>query len=206
MLVPVFIMIYFIRNLILHLPIFSTIQKPYYRQSVDFTMAGFADALRPEKFSGVHFKRWQVKVRLWLTVMHAWEARLGIPVGEHSPDETKKFTNANNLFMGYVISVLADRPVDVYMHITYAKELWDALIAMYDATDAGSELYTMESFHDFRMENNRSVVEQAHEIQILMKELELLKYPLPDKFVAGCMIAKLPSSWRNFATALKHKR
>jgi hypothetical protein len=83
MLVPVFIMIYFIRNLILHLPIFSTIQKPYYRQSVDFTMAGFADALRPEKFSGVHFKRWQVKVRLWLTVMHAWEARLGIPVGEH---------------------------------------------------------------------------------------------------------------------------
>jgi hypothetical protein len=24
--------------------------------------------------------------------------------------------------------------------------------------------------------------------------------------VAGCIIAKLPSSWRNFATALKHKR
>jgi hypothetical protein len=64
MLVPVFIIIYFIRNLILHLPIFSTIQKPYYRQSVDFTIAGFADAVRPEKFSGVHLKRWQVKVRL----------------------------------------------------------------------------------------------------------------------------------------------
>ena len=29
---------------------------------------------------------------------------------------------------------------------------------------------------------------------------------LPNKFVAGCIIAKLPSSWRNFATALKHKR
>jgi hypothetical protein len=92
------------------------------------------------------------------------------------------------------------------MHIRYAKELWDALVAKYDATDAGSELYTMESFHDFRMVNNRPVVEQAHEIQILVKELELLKCPLPDKFVAGCMIAKLPSSWRNFATALKHKR
>ena len=24
--------------------------------------------------------------------------------------------------------------------------------------------------------------------------------------MAGCIIAKLPSSWRNFATALKHKR
>ena len=64
----------------------------------------------------------------------------------------------------------------------------------------------MVSFHDFRMVNNHSVVEQAHEVQVLVKELELLKCPLPDKFVAGCIITKLPSSWRNFATTLKHKR
>jgi len=56
------------------------------------------------------------------------------------------------------------------------------------------------------MVNNHSVVEQAHEVQVLVKELELLKCPLPDKFVAGCIIAKLPSSWRNFATTRKHKR
>ena len=84
--------------------------------------------------------------------------------------------------------------------------LWDALVAKYDTIDAGSELYTMESFHNFRMVNNRSVVEYAHEIQVLVKELELLKCPLPDKFVAGCIIAKLPSSWRDFTTILKHKR
>jgi len=169
-------------------------------------MAGFADALRPNKFTGVHFKRWQVKVRLCLTVLHAWEARLGIPAGEHSPEERRKFTDANNIFVGCVISVLVDCLVDVYMHITDAKELWDALVAKYDAIDTGSELYTMESFHDFRMVNNHSVVEQAHEIKVLVKELELLKCPLPDKFVAGCIIAKLPFSWRNFVTTLKHKR
>jgi hypothetical protein len=27
-----------------------------------------------------------------------------------------------------------------------AKALWDALVAKYDATDAGHELYVMESF------------------------------------------------------------
>ena len=64
----------------------------------------------------------------------------------------------------------------------------------------------MESFHDYKMVNNRSVVEQAHEIQCIVKELELLKCVLPDKFVAGCMIAKLPPSWKNFATTLNHKR
>ena len=103
-----------------------------------------------------------------------------------------------------MISVLHDRLVDVYMHITDAKELWDALVAKYDATDAGNELYIMESFHDYKMMNNRSVVDRAHEVQVLVKELKLLKCPIPDKFVAGCIITKLPSSWRNFATALKH--
>jgi hypothetical protein len=56
------------------------------------------------------------------------------------------------------------------------------------------------------MVENRSVVEQAHEIQALVKELELFGCALPDKFVAGCMIAKLPQSWTDFATSLKHKR
>jgi hypothetical protein len=169
-------------------------------------MAGFADALRPDKFTSVHFKRWQVKVRLWLTILHVWEARLSISIGDHSPDERRKLTVDNDVFVECVISVLHDSLVDVYMYISDAKELWDALVTKYDATDAGSKLYTMESFHDYRMVNNRSVVEQAHEVQVLVTELELLKCPLPDKFVAGCIIAKLPSSWRNFTTALKHKR
>ena len=60
----VMFMIYLFRNLIMQLSNYSTIQKSYAKQSVDFTIAGFADALRPDKFIGVHFKRWQVKVRL----------------------------------------------------------------------------------------------------------------------------------------------
>jgi hypothetical protein len=47
---------------------------------------------------------------------------------------------------------------------------------------------------------------KSHEIHTLAKELELFSCPLPDKFVAGDIIAKLPPSWRDFATSLKHKR
>ena len=50
------------------------------------------------------------------------------------------------------------------------------------------------------------MVEQAHEIQALAKKLEHFSCLLPDKFVAGGIIAKLPPSWRDFATYLKHKR
>ena len=61
-------------------------------------------------------------------------------------------------------------------------------------------------FYDYKMTDERSVVQQAHEVQSLAKELEYFKCVLPDKFVAGGIIAKLPPSWNNFATSLKHKR
>jgi hypothetical protein len=64
----------------------------------------------------------------------------------------------------------------------------------------------MEQLFDYKMVENHPVVEQAHEIQALAKELEQFPCVLPDKFVAGGIIAKLPPSWTDFATTLKHKR
>ena len=38
--------------------IFPTIQKPYFRH---FLTHGFAATLKPDKFTGTHFKRWQTR-------------------------------------------------------------------------------------------------------------------------------------------------
>jgi transposase InsO family protein len=56
------------------------------------------------------------------------------------------------------------------------------------------------------MVDGKSVVTQAHEIQCMVKELEFMKIVVPDEFVARDIIAKLAPLWRDFATALKHKR
>jgi hypothetical protein len=96
--------------------------------------------------------------------------------------------------VGAVRNVLSDYLFDSMMHIKDANAMWDHLNATYGASDAGKELYIIESFNDYKMLANKSVVEQAHEIQRLSKELELLKCVLPNEFVAGCIIAKLPSS------------
>ena len=56
------------------------------------------------------------------------------------------------------------------------------------------------------MVDSCSVVGQAHEIQALAKELKQFPCVLLDKFVFGSIIAKLPPSWKDFATSLKHKR
>jgi hypothetical protein len=52
----------------------------------------------------------------------------------------------------------------------------------------------MESFHGEQPFYGRA---DSWDIKILVKELQLLECPLPNKFVARCMIAKLASSWRN---------
>jgi hypothetical protein len=72
--------------------------------------------------------------------------------------------------------------------------LWDALVGKFGVTDASSELYLIEQLYDYKMVENQSVVEHAHEFQALAKELELFPCPLSDKFVAGGIIAKLPPS------------
>jgi hypothetical protein len=35
-------------------------------------MAGFAGSLTPKKFSGTHFKGWQIKAKLWLQPMNVF--------------------------------------------------------------------------------------------------------------------------------------
>jgi hypothetical protein len=138
----VMVMIYLRINLKLKLLFIPSIQKSYNR-NFSF-MAGFIDALRPEKFSGEHFKRWQMRVILCLSAMNVLWVSKGKPEGPLTPEQEKAFTEANTLFVGAVIGTLVDRLQDVYLHHTDAKKLWDALEADYGGTVAGAELYIME--------------------------------------------------------------
>ena len=86
---------------------------------------------------------------------------------QFTPEEGSVFDEADTLFRDCNISVLAENLVDSYVLLPTGKELRDALEAQYGVSDAGSELYAMEQFLDYRMVEDRSVVEQAHEINTL---------------------------------------
>ncbi|KAK1669023.1 hypothetical protein QYE76_057182 [Lolium multiflorum] len=92
-----------------------------------------------------------------------------------SLQEQGKFEKVDAMFKAALFSILGDNIVDPYMAFDHGKDAWDALEAKFGVSDAGTELYVMEQYYDYRMTDERSVVEQAHEIQSLAKELEQFK-------------------------------
>jgi hypothetical protein len=198
-----YITVIFWIKLKLKMSISPTIKKPDFRH---FSVSGFAMALKPsEPFHGTFYKRWRSKMILWLTAMNCYHAVQGKPK-QFTPEEERMFDVADNLFRGVVIGAFTNKYVYSYLTCTSVKELWDALDEMFGVSDAGSELYIMKQLFDYKMVENCPIVEQAYEIHALAKELEQFPCVLPDKFVAGGIIAKLPPSWMDFATTLKHKR
>jgi hypothetical protein len=169
-------------------------------------MAGFVDALRHMPFTSASFKRWQMRVKLWLTTMNVFWVSEGKPEGELTPEKEKEYSKANIIFCGAVVGVLAETLQDIYLRYKTVKEMWDILNTEYGGSDASTELYIIEQYHNYQVVDGKSVVTQAHEIQCMVKELGLLKIVIPAEFVARGIIAKLPPSWRDFVTALKHKR
>jgi hypothetical protein len=172
--------------------IFSTIQKPYCRH-FNF-MAGFVDALKPTPFTSLNFKRWQMRVTLWLTSMNMFWVSEGNPIGELTPQKEKDYSEANTIFCGDVVGVHIESLQDTYLCYKTAKEMWDTLNTEYGGSDADIELYIIEQYHNYQMVDEKSVVTHAHEIQCMVKELTLLKIVVPNEFVVGGIIAKLPPS------------
>uniref|UniRef100_A0ACD5X409 Uncharacterized protein n=1 Tax=Avena sativa TaxID=4498 RepID=A0ACD5X409_AVESA len=198
-----FYLAYFMGNSLDKLLYYSTIQKPYFRQ---FAPSGFVASMKPPVFEGVNYKRLRARAVLWFQSMSCYNAIYGASEGELNPAQEEAFQKLDTTFKAVLISILGDNIVDSYLSFSNGKDMWDALERKFGVSDAGSELYVMEQFYDYKMVDDRSIVEQAHEIQSLARELENFTCVLPDKFVVGGIIAKLPQSWRNFATSLKHKR
>jgi hypothetical protein len=89
------------------------------------------------------------------------------------------------IFCSVVVGVLAETLQYTYLHYKTIKEMWDTLNTEYGGSDAGTELYITEQYHDYQMVDEKSVVTQAHKIQCMVKELRLLKIVVPNEFVAG---------------------
>jgi hypothetical protein len=112
-------------------------------------MAKFVDALKSAPFIGVNFKRWQIRVTLWLTAINVFWVSEGKPEGELTPEKEKAYLKVNIIFYGAVVGVLTETLQDTYPHYKTAKQMWYNLNIEYGGSDAGTKLYIIEQYHNY---------------------------------------------------------
>ena len=56
------------------------------------------------------------------------------------------------------------------------------------------------------MVDTKPVLDQIHDLQILVTKLRGLKVEISESFQVGAIIAKLPSSWNDYRKKLMHRR
>jgi hypothetical protein len=61
--------------------------------------------------------------------------------------------------IGCILSVLSDRLYDIYMNIISVRKNMNAIEYKYGAYNVGHDLYATERYHEYKMVDNRSVVE-----------------------------------------------
>jgi hypothetical protein len=149
------IMLIYRIKMIWKMPILLTIQKPNFRH---FSVRGFTVVLKPDPVVGKNFLIWKAKMELWLIAMSCYHAAVSKPINL-PPEDEAKFKADDNLFRGAVISALDTKFQKNYIILPTGKELWDALVGKFGVTDAGSELYLMEQLYDYKMVENRSIVD-----------------------------------------------
>jgi hypothetical protein len=128
------------------------------------------------------------------------------PVLPLTEEQHRAYKLENSTCISCLLSLLSDQLCDIYMHHTSARELWDALDHKYAESDAGRELYVNDQYHKYKMLDDRAIMEQAHEIQLLVGELAHFDCVLPNRFMVGGIITKLHPSCKYFSTSLKHKK
>uniref|UniRef100_A0A0A9B680 CCHC-type domain-containing protein n=1 Tax=Arundo donax TaxID=35708 RepID=A0A0A9B680_ARUDO len=133
--------------------------------------------------------------------------------GDDVQDEVKRtrlntlrarWEKANASALARLLAILFNRLFDVYVSFTEARKVWLELNDKYAESDNGNESFLVASYLNFRMGDGRSVVEQIHELQLIVRDLGQFGCVLLDGFQVNAILAKLPPSWCDFVTARHH--
>ncbi|KAJ9547547.1 hypothetical protein OSB04_020090 [Centaurea solstitialis] len=112
---------------------------------------------------------------------------------------------AEALCLGHIKNTLSDRLFDLYSPITDPKELWKAREQKYKTHEEGTNKYLVFKYLEFQMVDDKPIMEQVHELQVLINKLNALSIPLVELFQIGAIIAKLPPSWKDFSKRMMHR-
>ena len=182
-----------------------------------------------EKFQGQDFRRWQKKMHFMLTslkvayVLSTPCPEVPSPISEVVEGESEediaarnaivlqhrrfgKWENDDYICRGHILNGMADSLFDVYQNLESSRILWDGLEAKYLAEDASSKKFLVSNFNNYKMVENRPVMDQYHELLRILGQLTQHGINLDENFAVSSIVDKLPHSWKEAKHLLKHSK
>ena len=153
-----------------------------------------------DRFDGTNFTRWKDKMMFLLTalkisyILNPALTNLS-PQNSDKDEQTKKDRSKCEedelLCRGHILNNLSD----LLTSVKIAKEIWSALEFKYNNEKQGVEKFLIMKYFEFSMVDNVSVMDQVHELQILVSKLKDVKVEVHESLQVGGITAKLPQSW-----------
>nr|CAD1841780.1 unnamed protein product [Ananas comosus var. bracteatus] len=176
------------------------------------------DYVKLDRFDGTNFNRWKDKMLFFLTVLNVAyvldpdDNSVENTTDDATPEEIakeaelKKKKREEDEFTcrGHILNTLSDRLYDLYMSIKSPIEIWKALEEKYNTERQGTDKFLMMKYFEFKFLDSHPLMDQVHELQVLVQRLRDLKVMIPEALQVGAIISKLPSTWNEYRKKLLH--
>jgi hypothetical protein len=74
----------------------------------------------------------------------------------------------------------------------------------YKQEKSGSDCFLALKFFEYEITDNKPIMDQVHEIQMLISKLSDLDIKVPDSLQVGAVLSKLPPSWNEYRKKMLH--
>ena len=96
--------------------------------------------------------------------------------------QRKKREKDELICKGHILNTLSDCLYDLYTSMKSPKEIWNALEAKYKTKKIVTNKFIIQNCFDYKTIDNISVLDQVHELQILINKLCDLSINIPESF------------------------
>ncbi|XP_027120584.1 uncharacterized protein LOC113766443 [Coffea eugenioides] len=171
------------------------------------------DFVKLDRFDGTNFSRWKDKMIFFLTalkiayVLDPSLPEISTPKNDDSNEikvQRKKRAENELLCKEHIMNTLSDRLYDLYTVVKSPKEIWNVLEYKYNTMKQGTDKFLIMQYFDFRITEKSSLMDQIHDLQVIVSKLHDLKVEISESLQVGAIIAKLPTSWNDYKKKLLH--
>ena len=169
--------------------------------------------VRPDRFDGTNFTHQQDKLKFLLTalkIFYVIDPNLPAILEPTDKDteerkvECKKRQEDECICRGHILNALSDSLYDLYIDTPSTKEIWNALKFKYRAEEEGNKKFRISKYFDFTMFDDKLILSQVHELQVIVNKLRGVKIDLPEPFQVSAITTKFPPSRKGQRKKLLH--